>query len=595
MTSMAYNAASGFSSMLKGGTKHFSGDSADDASVVIRNMEACMQLCKMVSSSLGPHGRCKLIVNHLGKINVTNDCAAILKEIDVEHPAAQLLAQACMKQEETCGDGTNLVLSLAGELCYNTLDLINQMGGSWRHKTEILNGYKIALDMITTDLLKQNCITEGPIAAMTAGGFTEERLIKLIKPVLMTKKYGSEGILSPLIAKACLSTINKSKQDFSKFNPGSIRTVKILGSAMHNSELIQGFVAQRPLEVTSTASPNTTFRDCKIAVYACAIEASATEAKGTVYMKNATDLKTYNLSEEKKMEDIIKGIAESGCKCMVSGSNVSDMALHFLQRYNIACLRLGSKWELRRLCQAINATALVRLGTPTAEELGFATTVQQKEVGGRKVTIFSNDGDSSDDTGNANLATIILRANTRSILDDLERAVEDGVRACEMLFKQRKHQQLVYGGGACEMSMSIALSKHADNVPGLEQYSIRAFAKSLETVPVTLAQNAGLNSTQIIANLHAAHYDHYTKNDSTNTDASKAICDIGINVDHEETRNLSVKGDDETFGTASMKDKEIYDILVTKLSAIRLAVDATMTVLNIDQIIMSKPSGGPKT
>jgi T-complex protein 1 subunit theta len=549
MTSMAYNSAAGLGGMLKDGTQHFSNsdEGLHSASVVIRNIEACVQLCQMLSTSLGPQGRSKLVVNHLGKIVVTSDCAAILKEMEVEHPAAKLLQMATEKQNEACGDGTNLVLTFAGELLWNTLELIHKMG--WQHASEIVEGFHLAGKRVQTELLPQLCCD------VVTDVRDEAQLLRILKPVLMSKNMESPDDLAPLVAQACLKVMTKTATGKYKVSPDAVRTVKILGSSMSASELIEGYVAQRGLETTTTSA-----KDCKLVVFASGIEASATEAKGTVLMKTAEDLKQYNKTEEAKMEEIIQGIAQTGVKLVVSGGNVSDMALHFMDRFELLCLRLSSKWELRRLCQATGATPLVRLGAPMPEEVGYADSVSVKEVGERTVTIIQS-------SKSTKLATILLRASTSSVLADLERAVEDGVRAVEMVCKDGR---LVHGGGAVEMAMAVELTRQADKHPGLEQYAIRAFAKALEIVPRTLAVNAGWDA-KVVANLQAAHAGH---NDNT------TICDAGIDIEEEQI--------------TSMKANGVVDLLGTKSSALKLAVDAALTVLKIDQIIMSKPSGGPK-
>lgn len=551
MSSMAYNSAAGSAGMMKDGTQHYSNDDegAHSASVVTRNIEACLQLCQMLQTSLGPQGRSKLVVNHLGKIVVTSDCAAILAEMEVEHPAAKLLQMATAKQNEACGDATNLVLTFAGELLWNTLELIHKMG--WQHASEIVEGFHVAAKRVQKDLLPM--LSHASVADVT----DEAQLLQVLRPVLMAKQMGSQETLGPLVAKACLLVMSKTATGQHKVSPDAVRTVKILGSAVHKSELIEGYVATRGLETVTTSGT-----DCKIVVFASGVEASNTEAKGTVLMKTADDLMTYNKTEEAKMEEIIQGIAETGVKLVVAGGNVSDMALHFMDRYGLMCLKLSSKWELRRFCQATGATALVRLGAPTAEEVGHAGSVEVKEVGERNVTIIKGANQES------KLATLLLRASTSSVLADLERAVEDGVRAVEMLCKDSR---LVYGGGAVEMAMAVDLSKQADKYPGLEQYAIRAFAKALEVVPRTLAANAGWDA-KVVANLQAAH--------AANPSTEGNVCDMGINIESE--------------GITSMKETVVVDLLGTKMSALKLAVDAALTVLKVDQIIMSKPSGGPK-
>ena len=288
-------------------------------------------------------------------------------------------------------------------------------------------------------------------------------------------------------------------------------------------------------------------------------------------MKTAQDLKNYNKTEEAKMQEIVESIAASGVRVVVVSGNVSDMALHFLNRSSLLCLRVGSKWELRRLCQAVRATALVRLGPPTLDEMGTAGSVQVVEMGGKLVTTFTSP--------DSPLATIVLRASTTSVLNDLERAVDDGVQAVAQAAKDGRY---VYGGGAVEMALSVALQQEAEKVPGLEQYALAAFGKALEVVPRTLAENAGWDATRVLADLKAAH---------ASSDRN-VICDVGVDIEGMvgDSRKVAAK----SSGLASMKERGVVDLLTTKLSALRLAVDAATTILKIDQIIMSKPSGGPK-
>jgi len=538
---MAYNQAAGLGGMLKKG--HQSMEGLEGAT--IRNVEACREISTITRTSLGPNGMNKLVVNHLGKIIVTSDCATIVKELEIEHPAAKMLQLAAEAQDFECGDGTNLVVSFAGELLAQTEDLF-RMG---LHPSDVVAGFSKAGDKLLQDFLP-------PLAELIpamADGRSKDELVRVVKPVLAAKHLGSEGILAPLVAEACLGTMSSSGP--ASFSVESVRVAKILGGDITQSHVVHGFVALRGLETTLTSAT-----DAKIVVFGCGIEASATEAKGTVLMKNADDLKNYNKSEEKKMEEIVKGIADAGIKVCVAGGTVSEMALHFIERYGMLCLKIGSKWELRRLCVATGATALVRLGAPTPDEMGHCDHVHQKEVGGRPVTIFSQ----SKGSKTSKLSTIVLRASTSSVLADLERAIDDGVHAARTACKNGK---VVPGAGATEMDLSLKVKAFADTCPGLDQYAIRAFGKALEVVPRTLAENAGLDQGVVIAALGAAH--------------ASGKCSAGVDID--------AMGVDGASGVSD--ETGVLDLYSTKASALKLAIDAALTVLRVDQIIMSKRAG----
>mmetsp|Transcript_10550 Transcript_10550/g.23015 ORF Transcript_10550/g.23015 Transcript_10550/m.23015 type:complete len:542 (-) Transcript_10550:91-1716(-) len=536
--SMAYNQAAGLGGMLKQG--HQSMEGLEGAT--IRNVEACREISTITRTSLGPNGMNKLVVNHLGKIIVTSDCATIVKELEIEHPAAKMLQLAAEAQDFECGDGTNLVVSFAGELLSQTEDLF-RMG---LHPSDVVSGFSKAGDKLMEDFLP-------PLAELVpamADGRSKDELVRVVKPVLAAKHLGSEDVLAPLVAEACLGTMPNSGP--ASFSVDSVRVAKILGGDITQSHVVHGFVALRGLETTLTSAT-----DAKIVVFGCGMEASATEAKGTVLMKNADDLKSYNKSEEKKMEEIVKGIADAGVKVCVVGGTVSEMALHFIERYGMLCLRIGSKWELRRLCVATGATALVRLGAPTPDEMGYCDRVQQKEVGGRPVTIFSQ----SEGSKTGKLSTIVLRASTSSVLADLERAIDDGVHAARTACKNGK---VLPGAGATEMELSLKIKAFADTCPGLDQYAIRAFGKALAVVPRTLAENAGLDQGVVLAALGAAH-------------ASGKIR-AGVDIDQ-----MGVTG-----STGVCDETDVLDLYTTKASALKLAIDSSLTVLRVDQIIMSK-------
>ncbi|KAL7470964.1 hypothetical protein ACHAXS_011252 [Conticribra weissflogii] len=540
--SMAYNQAAGLGGMLKKGHRNMQGLEG----ATLRNVDACREISTITRTSLGPNGMNKLVVNHLGKIIVTSDCATIVKELEIEHPAAKMLQMAAEAQDFECGDGTNLVVSFAGELLAQTEDLF-RMG---LHPSDVVSGFSKAGEKLLNDFLPPLCDGIKPMD----DGRAQEELERVVKPVLAAKCLGSEDILAPLVAQACLGTMSSSgKADISV---ESVRVAKILGGEISQSHVIHGFVALRGLETTLLSA-----KDAKIVVFGCGIEASATEAKGTVLMKNADDLKNYNKSEEKKMEEIIKGIADSGVKVCVAGGSVSEMALHFIERYGMLCLKIGSKWELRRLCVATGATALVRLGAPTPDEMGHCDHVYQKEIGGRPVTVFAQ----AEGSKTSKLSTIVLRASTSSTLADLERAIDDGVHAAKTATKDGR---LLPGAGATEMELSLKIRAFADTCPGLDQYAIRAFGKALEVVPRTLAENAGLDQGAVLAALGAAHA------------SGKRLA--GVDID--------AMGIDGASGVAD--ETKVLDLYATKTSAFRLAIDASLTVLRVDQIIMAKQAGG---
>lgn len=544
---MSLNAAAGLQGMLKSGHKHF--DGVDDATA--KNLEAGKQLADISRTSLGPNGMNKLVINHLERVFVTSDTATIVEELEVVHPAAKMLVMAAKMQEQELGDGTNLVVSIAGELLLKSASLF-RMG---LHSAEIVTGYKKAYDKCI-ELLEDMSMFQ------VTDPRDRDQLEYAIKTTLAAKQYGYEDVLSSLVAEACEIVMPTSKS--ASINVDNIRVSKIMGGNIHQSEVVKGMVVQRNAEGSVKRAEK-----AKVVVFATGIEVEGTEAKSTVLMKNADDLLNYSKGEEEKLEEEIRSIAESGAKVVIAGGSVSEMALHFLNKYKLMVIKIQSKWELRRLTRAVGATALVRLGAPTPDEMGFCDNVSVKEIGGRKVTIFRQDEEDS------RLATILLRASTDNVLNDLERAVDSGVNCAKAVLRDPR---FVAGAGATELELARQIQKFAEKTPGLDQYAIRKFGEALEVVPRTLAENAGMNATDVVSNLYSAH--------------AKGSEHAGVDI--EANKLISPEAGD-SFGAKDVaSEKGVVDHLVTKKSALRLGVDAAITVLRVDQIIMSKAAGGPK-
>lgn len=296
-------------------------------------------------------------------------------------------------------------------------------------------------------------------------------------------------------------------------------------------------------------------KNAKIAIFNTSIEMQQGETKGTVLLKNADDLMNYTRGEEDQFEGFIRGLAEAGVNVVIGSGSISELALHFFEKYKIFTLKLMSKWELKRIAKSVGAVPIVKLGTPTPEELGFADEVAVREISSTKATIFRRDQDEN------KLATIVLRGSTNSLLDDAERAVDDGVNTVKSLVKDKR---MVAGAGAVEIHLGLQIQKYAKTQPGLDQYAIEKFGQAFEVIPRTLSENAGLKAEEIIAKLYA--------------ETTKGPL-YGIDVSDGQVKDC--------------KEAFILDSMETKTWALKLTIDAVLTILRVDQIIMAKPAGGP--
>ncbi|CCC70690.1 hypothetical protein NCAS_0F02060 [Naumovozyma castellii] len=529
-----------------------------------KSIAAVRELHQMCLTSMGPCGRNKIIVNHLGKIIITNDAATMLRELDIVHPAVKVLVMATEQQKIDLGDGTNLVMILAGELL-NVSEKLLALGLS---AVEIIQGYNMAKNFTLNELDKL-------VVDEIVDKSDKNELIKIIKPVIASKQYGFEDLLSGLVAEAVSHVIPTSKQSDGKtpyFNVDSIRVVKIMGGSLSNSSVIKGMVFNR--EPEGHIKSLTDGERHKVAVFVCPIDIANTETKGTVLLHNAQEMLDFSRGEEKQIDAMMKEIADMGVKCIVAGAGVGELALHYLNRYGILVLKVPSKFELRRICRVCGATPLPRLGAPTPEELGLVDTVKTVEIGGDRVTVFKQDSDEISRT-----ATIILRGATQNNLDDIERAIDDGVSAIKGLMKPTGGK-LLPGAGATEIELVSRINKFGEKTPGLLQLAIKQFALAFEVVPRTLAETAGLDVNEVLPNLYAAHT---MTEDEANEPAASNDCLF---------KGIDTSGETEE-GVKDIREDSVYDMLATKRFAINVATEAATTVLSIDQIIMAKKAGGP--
>lgn len=522
--------------MLKEGHRHLSG--LDEA--ILKNVDACKELSDITRTSLGPNGRNKLVINHLDKQFVTNDAATIVNELEIQHPAAKILVLAGKAQQEEIGDGANLTISFAGELLRGAEELI-RMG---LHPSEIITGYTKGINK-AIEILDE--LVEPGSDKMDVRN--KDEVIMRMKAAVASKQFGQEDIICSLTADACIQVCPKNPANF---NVDNVRVAKLVGGGLHNSSVVRGMV----LKNDAVGSIKRVEKG-KVAVFAQGIDTSATETKGTVLIHSAEQLENYAKSEEAKVEELIKAVADSGANVIVSGGAVGDMALHFCERYKLMVLKISSKFELRRFCRTTGAVALLKLSQPNPDDLGHVDSISVEEIAGVTVTIVRNEG------GGNSIATVVLRGSTDSILDDLERAVDDGVNTYKAMCRDSR---IVPGAAATEIELARRLKEVSFKETGLDQYAIAKFAECFEMIPRTLAENAGLDAMEIIASLYSEHSSGNTK--------------VGIDLEAGACKDVSTLG--------------IWDLHITKFFALKYAADAACTVLRVDQIIMAKPAGGPR-
>ncbi|KAK9375454.1 chaperonin Cpn60/TCP-1 family [Lipomyces chichibuensis] len=509
---------------------------------ITRNITACREIASIVRSSIGPCGRNKIVINHLQKVFLTSDAATILRELDVIHPAAKLMVMACQQQETEMGDATNLVIVMAGEFL-NQAEALIRIG---LHPADIIQGYELA-EKFTQSELRELSVEK------VEDLFSQTELFKAIRPAIASKQYGNEDFLAELVAEAVFSVLPKNPKNF---NVDNIRVVKIMGSSLDASRVVKGMVFNREPEgsIKKIASK------ARVGVFTCPIDISQTETKGTVLLHNAKEMLNFSQDEEAHLESSIKALADTGMRVLVAGANVGELALNYLNRYGILVLRVPSKFDLRRLCRVVGATPLPRLGAPMPEEMGKVDVVETIEIGGDRVTVVRQEHEAT------RTSTVVVRGATQGLLDDIERAIDDGVNVVKALTKDPR---LVPGAGATEIELVQRIVQYGEKTPGILQHAIKKYGDAFEVVPRILAENSGLDATEVLGRLYTAH----GKKDDWNA---------GIDVD-----------DNDGTGVLDAKEHGIFDALSAKSWAIKLATDTVNTILSVDQIVMAKRAGGP--
>ncbi|KAF2085257.1 T-complex protein 1 [Saccharata proteae CBS 121410] len=521
-------------------------DAEDGA--VIRNIEACRAITSTVQTSLGPYGRNKIVINHLQKMILTSDAATILRELEVVHPAAKLLVMASQQQEAEMGDATNLVIVLAGELLKKAEELI-RMG---LKTSDIVLGYERAQN----EALK---VLEQLVVDKVEDMRSQPELSKAIRSVVAAKQSGSEDILADLVAEAVLAVLPKNPANF---NVDNVRVVKIMGGSLEQSKVVKGMVFGREPDGSVKKATK-----AKVGVYSCPIDISQTETKGTVLLHNAKEMLDFTKGEEQQIEQVIKELHDSGLRVVVAGSTVGELALHYLNRYGILVIKVLSKFELRRLCRVVGATPLARLGAPMPDEMGTVDVVETLEIGGDRVTVFRQESEAT------RTATLVLRGATQNHLDDVERAIDDGVNVVKAITRDAR---LVPGAGATEMQLIERVKTIGEKTAGLSQYAIKKYAEAFEVIPRTLAESAGLDATEVLSRLYTAHAAPAKPSD-------KPHWTTGVDIENEDKS-----------GTSDAVEAGVLDLLVAKAWAVKLATEAARTVLAVDQIIVARQAGGPK-
>ena len=460
--------------ILPEGTQRITGKNAQRT-----NIMAAKLVAETVRTTLGPKGMDKMIVDSLGDVTITNDGVTILEEMQIEHPSAKMIVEVAKTQEDEVGDGTTTAVVIAGELLKNAEDLLDKEV----HPTVIAKGYRLAeekaqeiLNEMAEDVSDKdtNLLRNIAITAMTGKG-----------------AESSKEKLADLTVKA-IKAISEFENGKIVIDTENIKLEKKVGASVEDTELVEGVVLDK--ERVHSGMPRLV-KNAKIALIDSAVEIKNTEIDAKIQITDPSQMQAFIDQEEKMLRNKVEKIAASGANVVICQKGIDDIAQHFLAKKGIYAVRRAKKSDMDALARATGAKVVTNLDDLGADDLGKAGVVEEVRVGDEQMTYVK-------ECKNPKSVTILVRGGTEHVVDEVKRAMTDAIGDVAASLRNGK---IVAGAGAPEIELARELRKFADSLSGREQLAVNAFADSIEIIPRTLAENAGIDPIDILTELKSAH------------------------------------------------------------------------------------------
>jgi thermosome len=516
--------------ILKEGTERSKNKDAQ-----FNNIAAARAVADAVRSTLGPKGMDKMLVDGLGDVVITNDGVTILKEIDVQHPAAKMVVEVAKTQDTECGDGTTTSVIIAGELLKKAESLIETN----IHPTIIANGYKMAAAE-AINILDAIAIKVTP---------EDADMLQRVAQTAMTGKSvgGQRDFLSALAVKAVKSVADKIDGKWS-VDVDNIKVEKKTGGSIADTETIEGIVIDKERVHPRMAKQ---VKNAKIALISSALEIKKTEVEAKIQIRDPNAMQRFLEEEENTLKAYVDTIKKSGANVVFCQKGVDDLVQHFLAKADIfACRRLKES-DMEKISRATGAVIVGKVAELTEKDLGKAAMVEEKKIGESDMVFITG-------CKNPKAVSLIIRGGTEHVIDEVERALHDALRVIGVAIEDGK---VVPGAGAPEIELSLRLAGYASTVGGREQLAIEAFAQAMEVIPWTLAENAGLDAIDVVIQMKSAHEKKGGKN-------------MGIDLD--------------TGKPADMVKLNVIEPLRVKTQAVKSAAEVANMILRIDDVIASR-------
>lgn len=500
------------------------------------NIAAAKAVAGAVRTTLGPKGMDKMLVDTIGDVVITNDGVTILKEMDIEHPAAKMMVEVAKTQDDEVGDGTTSAVVIAGELLKKSEELLEQDV----HPTVITLGYRQAAEK-AQELLQT--------IAVDVKAKDKEILSKIVGTAMTGKNAeASKEKLCDLIVRAITLVADAD----GTVDTENVKVEKRVGGAIEDSEIVEGMIIDK--ERVHPGMPKTV-KAAKILLLNAAVEYKKTEVDAEISITSPDQLQLFLDEEERMIKSIVEKIKASGANVLFCQKGIDDIAQHYLSKAGILAVRRVKKSDMEKLARATGGALISSIDAISADELGVAGLVEERKVGGEEMIFVEK-------CKNPKAVSIIIKGGTEHVVDELGRALEDALRVVGVVVEDKK---IVAGGGAPEVELSLRLREYAATQGGRIQLAIEAFASALEVIPRTLAENAGLDPIDKLVELRAAH----EKGEKT----------YGLDVFEGKPVDMLAAG--------------VVEPLRVKTQAIASAAEAAVMILRIDDVIASAKSAGP--
>ncbi len=503
------------------------------------NIAAAKAIANTVKSTLGPRGMDKMLVDNIGDITITNDGVTVLKNMEVENPAAKMIVEVAKTQEEEVGDGTTTAVIIAGELLKSAEALLDQS----IHPTLIARGYKIAANETQSILDKMSIKLDIN---------KKEDLAKVVKTATIGKSTGADEHIVNLIVDS-IRHVKTATGRNEGVDLDDIKIEKKVGGGLGDSKLVKGVIIDK--EKVHPDMPDVV-KDAKIALVNMALEIEKTNVDAQIRIEKPEQLGAFLDEEERMLKEMVKKVKESGANVLVCQKGIDDTAQHFLAKSGILAFRRVSENDIKKIGKATGAKVVSSLDELEGDALGSAGVVRVEKLAGETLAFI-------EECKNPKAVTILIRGGTEHVIDEVQRAIEDSLGDLRAVIED--NGAIVAGGGSCEMEVSKQLREFGKKLEGREQLAVNAFADSLEIVVKTLAENAGLDPIDILVDIRAAH--------------QKGRVWAGVNLS------------DVYKPAVSDMDKEgVIEPLRTKKQAIKSASEVAIMILRIDDIIAAGKS-----